>query len=107
MGGCLSQGRCQHFPMRRMRLCRRGLKRRLCGVMENLKIVLGGIDMGLEHVMMARCYLTDFYRDYAQFNETYQSFFPKERRPARTTIGVTGLALHALVEIDFICKRPD
>ena len=84
-----------------------GIEAQTVRVMENLKIVLGGIDMGLEHVMMARCYLTDFYRDYAQFNETYQSFFPKDRRPARTTIGVTGLALHALVEIDFICKRPD
>ncbi|WP_415157714.1 RidA family protein [Maritalea sp.] len=84
-----------------------GIEAQTVRVMENLKIVLAGIGLDLSHVMMARCYLTDFYGDYAQFNETYQSFFPQDRRPARTTIGVTGLALEALVEIDFVCRRPD
>lgn len=82
-----------------------GIEAQTVRVMENLKIVLAGIGLDLSHVMMARCYLTDFYGDYAQFNETYQSFFPADRRPARTTIGVTGLALEALVEIDFVCRR--
>ena len=31
---------------------------------------------------------------------------PADRRPARTCIGVTGLARDALVEIDFIARRP-
>lgn len=84
-----------------------GIEAQTIRVMENLKIVLAGIGLDLSHVMMARCYLTDFYGDYALFNETYQSFFPKDRRPARTTIGVTGLALEALVEIDFVCRRPE
>lgn len=84
-----------------------GIEAQTVRVMENLKIVLAGIGLDLSHVMMARCYLTDFYGDYAQFNETYQSFFPADRRPARTTIGVTGLALEALVEIDFVCRRPE
>ena len=84
-----------------------GIEAQTKRVMENLKIVLAGIGLGLEHVVMARCYLTDFYGDYDTFNEVYQSYFPKDRRPARTTIGVTGLALHALVEIDFVCRRPN
>jgi hypothetical protein len=32
-------------------------------------------------------------------NRTYTSYFPVDRLPARTTIGVTGLARGALVEI--------
>lgn len=39
------------------------------------------------------------------FNDTYQTYFPADRRPARTTIGVTALAVGALVEIDCIAKR--
>ncbi len=74
-------------------------------VMENLKIVLGGIGLGLEHVLQARVYLTHFNRDYASMNAAYQSYFKPGRLPARTCIGVTGLAVSALVEIDLIAKR--
>ena len=75
-------------------------------VMENLKIVLGGIGLGLEHVLQAGVYLTHFDRDYAAMNATYQSYFTPGRLPARTCIGVTGLAVGALVEIDLVAKRP-
>ena len=75
-------------------------------VMENLKIVLGGIGLGLEHVLQARVYLTHFDRDYASMNAAYQSYFKPGRLPARTCIGVTGLAVSALVEIDLVAKRP-
>ncbi len=75
-------------------------------VMENLKIVLGGIGLGLDHVLQARVYLTQFDRDYATMNATYQSYFTPGRLPARTCVGVTGLALGALVEIDLVAKRP-
>ena len=39
-------------------------------------------------------------------NRTYASYFPPERLPARTCVGVTGLARDALVEIDLIVRRP-
>ena len=56
--------------------------------------------------MWCRCapYLTEFERDYAAFNDTYQAYFPEDRRPARTTVGVTALAVGALVEIDCIAR---
>jgi len=38
-------------------------------------------------------------------NETYAGYFPADRRPARTCIGVTGLARGARVEIDMIARR--
>ena len=82
-----------------------GIEAQTRRVMENLKIVLGGVGLDLADVRMVRCYLTEFARDYAVFNEAYQSYFPPDRRPARTTIGVTALAVGALVEIDMIARR--
>ncbi|WP_217351412.1 RidA family protein [Aquisalimonas sp. 2447] len=73
--------------------------------MENLKTVLKGLDLGLGNVVAVRVFLTDFYRDYAEMNAIYESYFPKDQRPARTCIGVTGLAREALVEIDLIARR--
>ncbi|MBR0910411.1 RidA family protein [Bradyrhizobium japonicum] len=75
-------------------------------VMENLKVVLAGLDLGLEHVVMTRIYLTRFKEDYTAMNATYRSFFAPDRLPARTCVGVTGLAYDALIEIDLVCRRP-
>lgn len=75
-------------------------------VMRNLGVVLAGLGLGWEHVVQCRCYLTEFQRDYAAFNDTYARWFPADRRPARTTIGVTALAVGALVEIDCLARRP-
>lgn len=75
-------------------------------VMDNLILVLAEIGLGLEHVMSCRAYLTEFERDYAAMNAVYASYFPKDRLPARTCVGVTGLARGALVEIDMVAKRP-
>ncbi len=75
-------------------------------VMENLRIVLAGLDLGFEHIAMTRIYLTRFKQDYAEMNETYRGYFPSDRLPARTCVGVTGLAGDALIEIDLVCRRP-
>ena len=74
-------------------------------VMDNLIIVLEGVGLGLEHVVQVRAYLTEFERDYAAMNETYRSYFPEGRLPARTCVGVTALAVNALVEIDLVARR--
>lgn len=83
-----------------------GIEAQTDRVMANLEIVLNGVGLDLSHVVQCRCYLTDFERDYAAFNDTYQRHFPVDRRPARTTVGVTHLAVGALVEIDCLAKRP-
>jgi 2-iminobutanoate/2-iminopropanoate deaminase len=74
-------------------------------VMENLKIVLAGLKLGLEHAVCVRIYLTDFEGEYERMNKVYAGYFPADRRPARTCIGVTGLARGAKVEIDLLAKR--
>jgi reactive intermediate/imine deaminase len=74
-------------------------------VMENLKRVLAGCALGLEHVVSARVFLAHFDEDYERMNKVYASYFPPGRRPARTCVGVTALARGARIEIDFIARR--
>ncbi len=83
-----------------------GIEAQTRRVMDNLVLVLGELGLGLEHVISARVFLTHFERDYTGLNEVYASYFPADRRPARTCVGVTALALDALVEIDMIARRP-
>jgi 2-iminobutanoate/2-iminopropanoate deaminase len=83
-----------------------GIEAQTIRVIDNLRIVLEGIGLGLEHVTMARIYLTQFERDYADLNRLWPSFFAVGKLPARTTVGVSALALGALVEIDLVVKRP-
>jgi 2-iminobutanoate/2-iminopropanoate deaminase len=83
-----------------------GIEAQTLRVIDNLKIVLGEIGLGLEHVVMARIYLTQFERDYAALNTMWPSFWDEGKLPARTTVGVTALAVGALVEIDLVAKRP-
>lgn len=82
-----------------------GIAAQTARVMDNLVIVLAGVGLDLSHVVQARVYLTRFQEDYAAMNATYASYFPADRRPARTCVGVTGLARDALVEIDLVAKR--
>ena len=84
-----------------------GIEAQTRQVMENLRTVLRGLDLDLSDVMQCRCFLTEFERDYAAFNETYKSYFPSDRLPARTTVGVTALAVGALVEIDCVARRKE
>lgn len=83
-----------------------GIEAQTRAVMENLRLVLAGLDLGFEQIVMARIYLTRFKEDYAAMNATYRSYFAADRLPARTCVGVTGLAYDALIEIDLVCRRP-
>ncbi len=82
-----------------------GIEAQTRRVMENLKCVLAGAGSALDSVVFARVYLTHFERDYAAMNAVYQSYFAAGKLPARTCIGVTGLARGALVEIDLMARR--
>ena len=78
-----------------------GIENQTRQVMENLKLVLASQGMGFERVVFARIYLVNF-QDFDSMNKIYKTYFDKDSRPARTCIGVTGLAVGASVEIDFI-----
>ena len=70
-------------------------------VMKNLIDVLKGCGSSLDKVIFAKVYLVNF-QDFDKMNKVYSSYFSKDKLPARTCIGVTGLAVGASVEIDFI-----
>ena len=83
-----------------------GIEAQTRRVMDNLVLVLRGVGLGLRHVVSVRVFLTRFEQDYAPMNDVYRGYFPPDRLPARTCVGVTGLARGALVEIDLIARRP-
>ena len=74
-------------------------------VMDNLAIILNEMQLGTENVLSTRVFLTNFKRDYEPMNNIYKSYFANNRLPARTCVGVTDLALGALVEIDMVARR--
>ena len=82
-----------------------GIEAQTRRVMDNLSLILAEMGLDLRHVVQCRCFLTEFERDYDAFNTTYKSYFSADRLPARTTVGVTALAVGALVEIDCIARR--
>jgi reactive intermediate/imine deaminase len=82
-----------------------GIEAQTRRVLDNLKLVLAGTGGSLEQVVFARVYLTHFERDYAAMNAVYRCYFAAGKLPARTCIGVTGLARGALVEIDLLARR--
>lgn len=82
-----------------------GIEAQTHKVMDNLARVLKGCGLALADVVCVRIFLTDFARDYAAMNAIYASYFAENRRPARTTVGVTALARDGVIEIDMIALR--
>jgi len=82
-----------------------GIEAQTHKVMDNLKRVLAGVGASLEDVVMVRAFLTAFERDYLAFNAIYLTYFAPGHLPARTTVGVTGLARGTILEIDMIARR--
>ena len=74
-------------------------------VMKNLVTVLEGCGLSLADVAAVRVFLRHFDDDYERMNAVYATYFPAGRRPARTCVGVTGLARGARVEIDLVARR--
>ncbi len=83
-----------------------GIEAQTRKVFDNLSRALAGAGAGFEHVVCVRIFLTEFERDYAALNRLYVTYFPSDRLPTRTTIGVTRLAREGIVEIDMIAYRP-
>jgi 2-iminobutanoate/2-iminopropanoate deaminase len=83
-----------------------GIEAQTRKVMDNLARVLKGCSLSFANVVQVRIFLTDFNGDYAKMNEIYATYFASDRRPARTTVGVTALARGGIVEIDMIAMRP-
>jgi reactive intermediate/imine deaminase len=83
-----------------------GIEAQTHQVMKNLQRVLQGCNLDLADVLSVRIYLRYFDEHYAAMNAVYAGYFAPGRWPARTCIGVNGLAKGALIEIDMVARRP-
>ncbi|WP_428408118.1 RidA family protein [Hyphococcus sp.] len=72
-------------------------------IFENYEATLGKLDAGLEDIVKCTVFLEDM-QDYATMNEAYAAAFPGDK-PARSTMGVDGLALGAAVEIECLAVK--
>ena len=71
-------------------------------VLDNLKIVLGGMELSLQNVVKTTVFLKDM-DDFQGMNEVYAKIFAPHK-PARSTIAVRQNPLDALVEIECIAE---
>lgn len=78
-----------------------GVAEQAAQVIANLRTVVDGCGGDIARTVFARVYLTDFARDYAAMNAVWEAAFAGGL-PARTCVGVTGLAVGALVEVDLV-----
>ena len=80
-----------------------GISNQTHQVMKNLKSVLTEANSSLEKVVFVRVYLLNF-EEFDAMNVVYKSYFEPDKLPARTCVGVTGLAVGSSIEIDLIAK---
>ena len=76
-----------------------GVKAETKQALDNIRAVLERNNSGMDRVVKCTVMLLDI-ADRPAMSEIYVSYFPKDRLPARSTFGVTGLALGARIEIE-------
>lgn len=72
--------------------------------MENIKAVLEKNGSSMDQVVKCTVFMADM-KEWATMNEVYVTFFNEARRPARSAMGATGLALNARVEIECLAAE--
>ncbi|MDN3922778.1 RidA family protein [Roseateles violae] len=73
--------------------------------MENIRTVLRGQGLDLQHLLRCTVMLADM-AEWPAFNEVYKAFFGELPLPARSAFGASGLALGARVEVECIAALP-
>ena len=67
--------------------------------MENIRTALEKNGSSLDHVVKCTVMLADI-KEWAEMNAVYVTFFKKDRLPARSAFGTSGLVMGARVEIE-------
>jgi reactive intermediate/imine deaminase len=75
-------------------------------VFANLRSIMERSGFADGAIVSARVFLTRFEAHYERMNAVYAKLFPADSLPARTCVGVTGLARGCDIEIDLIVKKP-
>ncbi len=76
-----------------------GIKAETKQTMENIRRVLDQNGSSFDQVVKCTVMLADM-SEWAAMNEVYVTYFVKDRLPARSALGVNGLALGARVEVE-------
>lgn len=76
-----------------------GMRAEARQTMDNVRAVLERHGSSLERVVKCTVMLADM-AEWGAFNEVYAGYFRKDRLPARSALGVNGLALGARVEVE-------
>lgn len=74
-------------------------------IMQNIRATLRRHGSSMDRVVKCTVFLADM-SEWGAMNEAYVDFFP-EHRPARSALGVNGLALDARVEIECVAVVRD
>jgi 2-iminobutanoate/2-iminopropanoate deaminase len=83
------------------RLVAGGIQAETRQTMENIRAVLTRTGSSFDRVVKCTAFLADM-REWDAMNEVCVTFFASDKRPARSALGASGLALGARVEIECI-----
>jgi 2-iminobutanoate/2-iminopropanoate deaminase len=86
------------------RLVPGGIKEETRQTMTNIKNLLERNGSSMDRVLKCTAFLADIAERPAM-SDVYVTFFPADKRPARTAAGVSGLALNARVEIECVAAE--
>lgn len=89
----------------KMELIEGGLEAESRQIMENIQKVLQANGSSLKNAIKFTIFIDDINR-WSDFNKVYIEYFPN-KKPARSALGVEGLALGAAVEVECIAVIPE
>lgn len=84
-----------------MQLAPGGISAETRQTMENIRASLTKYGSSLDNVVKCLVILADM-SEWGKMNEVYTKFFSADRKPARSSLGASGLALNARVEIECV-----
>jgi enamine deaminase RidA (YjgF/YER057c/UK114 family) len=82
-----------------------GVERQVEKIFANLDVLLSRAGLSRDDVVSVRLYLTEFPRLYERMNAAYVRFFPPNRLPSRSCIGVSDLVRGSQVAMDFVLSE--
>ena len=86
------------------RLVAGGIREETRQTMTNIRNLLERNGSSMDRVLKCTVFLADM-ADRQAMSEVYVTFFPADKRPARTAAGANGLALNARVEVECVAAE--
>jgi 2-iminobutanoate/2-iminopropanoate deaminase len=81
----------------------KGIEHQTRRVFDSIRAIVEGAGMGMADVVKVTVFLSDL-KDFSKFNEVYNSYFPEDPPPVRTTVQAK-MPFGALIEAEAIASR--